>query len=427
MPVGNNFQHSIYSRANPADRLHFREFEAGAPPGSPAWREALAGLGTILADSGVRAVVFVHGAHWGTDIFGVQRLDEAGGLKRGYSRGIPGVDALLALMRDGTNGLPPLPNGQKPPLSNTDSLKQLLDERVSDAANFPTGQINAISAALNSKVSQPLLCDRYLWSSAHYHIGRAKAACDLLAYLRSLCTSQSIGPSHRILVLAHGHAGQVLALISNLLVPGQSSGRELIFRTLTSLYEQTNAAPQVLEGLRDIDSLLASGTVLGGATLDIVTLGTPVRYGWEPATLGKLLHLVNHRPIRTDTKHWLAKFDLPQITWELPLAAGGDYVQQLAVAGSDALPDSPHAQGANKALWELLEPYDGFERWLECVRKSVRCPSDGLCLLVDYKDAGASDPRDHVFGHAAYTRSKALLFTMTEIVRTLYAPSSWSS
>jgi hypothetical protein len=228
------------------------------------------------------------------------------------------------------------------------------------------------------------------------------------------------------LVLAHGHAGQVLALISNLLVSGQSPARDVILQTVLSVCDQSHAAPTV-ENIRTIESLLPAGSVFNGALIDVVTFGTPVRYGWEPSTLGKLLHVVNHRPIRTDGKQWLAKFELPQMTWELPVAAGGDYVQQLAVAGSDAVPALPEAQAANKTLWELLEPYDGFERWLECARKSVRCANDGGCLLVDYKDALTSEagnppPGDHVYGHAAYTRLNTLLFNMTEIVKSLYSP-----
>ena len=81
--------------------------------------------------------------------------------------------------------------------------------------------------------------------------------------------------------------------------------------------------------------------------------------------------------MRTDGKRWLAKTELPQITMEMPIAWGGDYVQQLAVGGSDAVATSEQAKAVNKALWELFEPWDGFERWLECARKSVRCQNDG--------------------------------------------------
>jgi len=105
----------------------------------------------------------------------------------------------------------------------------------------------------------------------------------------------------------------------------------------------------------------------------------------------------------------------------MPIAWGGDYIQQLAVAGSDAVPTTDAAKGANKALWEIVEPFDGFERWLECARRAVRIPSEGQGILADYKDStGSTNARDHYFGHAAYTRLNAMLFNTTEIVRTLY-------
>jgi hypothetical protein len=167
--------------------------------------------------------------------------------------------------------------------------------------------------------------------------------------------------------------------------------------------------------------MLSAGSLLNGASLDIVTFGQPVRYGWDPSGIGKLLHVVNHRNLRTDGKTWLAKMELPQITMEMPIAWGGDYVQELAVAGSDALPATEQAKTANKAVWELVEPFDGFERWLECARRAIRCPSEGRCLLVDYKDStGSTNPRDHYYGHAAYTRRDAMLFNTARIVDTFY-------
>jgi hypothetical protein len=114
--------------------------------------------------------------------------------------------------------------------------------------------------------------------------------------------------------------------------------------------------------------------------------------------------------------------ELPQITMEMPIAWGGDYVQQLAVAVTDATPASAETKTVNKAIWEIVEPYDGFERWLECVRKCVRCANDGQCLLVDYKDStGSADAGDHFYGHAAYTRMSSLLFNTTEIVQAFYS------
>jgi hypothetical protein len=373
--------------------------------------------GTSLSQAGVAAIIFLHGSIHGTDVFGTQRLDEVGGLKRGYSRGVSGVDALLAAMREGSNGIPLLPGGLRAPLLDDDATKHLLDEQIGDAGNFTEAYVQEFRQAINKNLTQPIACVRLLWSSEHHHLGRALAAVSLLNELHKLCTQQNLGKGHRILVQAHGQAGLVLALVSNLLCPSPITGRPKLLSILSDYAEQTNQ-PEVAATVRQLESLLATASLLNGVALDIVTFGTPVRYGWDPSGIGKLLHIVNHRNLRTDGKSWLAKMELPQITMEMPVAWGGDYVQELAVAGSDAVPATELGKAVNKRVWEMVEPYDGFERWLECARRAVRFPSEGRCLLVDYKDStGSTNPRDHYYGHAVYTRRHALLFNTAQIVR----------
>jgi hypothetical protein len=172
MPIGNNFQHAVYSRSDPGDRVGYRELVVGAPTDSLAWQDAMAAMGTQLALAGVRLVVFLHGTAFGTDLFGIQRLDEAGGLKRGYSRGIAGLDALLALMREGANGVPALKGGQHPPLTDDDFTKHLIDEQAGDAANFSHAYVELFKKAINRSTDRPIRCERVLWSSEHHHIGR---------------------------------------------------------------------------------------------------------------------------------------------------------------------------------------------------------------------------------------------------------------
>jgi hypothetical protein len=420
MPSENNFQHDELSRKSPGERFSATELTVGAPPASSAWSEAMATSGKQLSGAGVRAIVFLHGAIHGTDVFGMQRLDEVGGLKRGYSRGVSGLDALLAAMREVSNGIPLLPGGLKPPLPNDDATKKLLDEQIGDAGNFTNSNVALFQNAINKALSQPITCLRIVWSSEHHHLGRTIAAVRFLDALRKICDEQHITRGQRILVQAHGQAGLVMALASNLLCPSQIIGRPRLFSLLASYAEQTTQ-PDLAATIGRLEPLLAASSLLNGATLDVVTFGTPVRYGWDPSGIGKLLHIVNHRNLRTDGKTWLAKMELPQVTMEMPIAWGGDYVQELAVAGSDSVPTSEPAKAANKAVWEMVEPYDGFERWLECARRAVRFPSEGRCLLVDYKDStGSTNPRDHYYGHAAYTRRDAMLFNTSEIARTFY-------
>jgi hypothetical protein len=420
MPIENNFQHDELSRKSPGERLATTELTPGVEPGSPAWLNAMAQCGTTLSQAGVRVVVFLHGSIIGTDVFGIQRLDEVGGLKRGYSRGVAGLDALLAAMREESNGLVG-PHGLTPPLKNDDATKNLLDEQIGDAGNFTSASVGSFQKAVNTHATKPMACLRILWSSEHHHLGRAMAAIRLLGDLRSLCETQKLSSGDRILVQAHGQAGLVLALISNLLCPTSISGRQTLLSLLSSYAELTGQA-ELSATLKRVEPLLGTSSLLNGAMLDIVTLGMPVRYGWDPSGIGKLLHIVNHRNMRTDGKTWLSKMELPQITMEMPIAWGGDYVQELAVAGSDTVPATDAAKAANKALWELVEPFDGFERWLECARRAVRIPSEGLGILADYKDStGSTNVRDHYYGHAAYTRLSAMLFNTTTIVHTLYS------
>lgn len=421
MPIDNNFQHDELSRKSPGERLGSAELTVGADPGSPAWLDAMAQCGQTLSQAGVKTVILLHGSIIGADVFGMQRLDEVGGLKRGYSRGVAGLDALLAAMREGSNGIPPLPGDMKPPLANDDATKILLDDQVGDAGNFTNAAVELLQNAINKNVANLIACLRILWSSEHHHLGRAMAAVRLLDDLRTLCENQKLAAEDRILIQAHGQAGLVLALTSNLLCPSSISGRPKLFSLLSSYAEQNNQ-PDLAAVIKRIEPLLGTGSLLNGAMLDVVTFGMPVRYGWDPSGLGKLLHIVNHRNLRADGKTWLSKMELPQIMMEMPIAWGGDYIQELAVAGSDAVPVSDAAKAANKALWELVEPYDGFERWLECARRAVRFPSEGLGILADYKDCtGSTNVRDHYYGHAAYTRLSAMLFNTITIVRTLYS------
>lgn len=420
MPNENNFQHDELSRKSPGERLTTAELTVGALPESPAWFESMAQCGTALSQAGVRAVVFLHGSIRGSDVFGMQRLDEVGGLKRGYSRGVSGVDALLAAMREGDNGIPLLSGGLKLPLANDETTRKMVDDQAGEAGNFTAAYVALFQQAVNKRLPQPIAVRRILWTSEHHHLGRAAAAVHLLHELRSLCETQKLGKGDRILVQAHGQAGLVMALLSNLLCPSPITKRPKLLGLLAGYAEQHGQADLAAK-VRQIEPLLADHSLLNGATLDVVTMGTPVRYGWDLSGMGSLLHIVNHRNLRTDGKTWLSKMELPQVTMEMPIAWGGDYVQQLAVAGSDAVPASDAAKAVNKAVWEMVEPYDGFERWLECARRAVRFPSEGGCLLVDYKDCtNSTNVQEHYYGHAAYTRSNAMLFNTSEIIRSLY-------
>lgn len=420
MPLENNFQHAKYSRADPGDRVAWLEWEAGASPDSRHWGEVMSQAGTQLSSAGVRAVLFVNGMPL-TDPFGSERLDEAGGLKRGYSRGIPGLESLLGLLRAETNGLPKKEDLPQPPFANDEVTKRSLEDLVGEIGNFSSGYVQKFTGAVNSDLPSKLICDRYLWSSLNHHLGRVEAALNLIQFLQKWGQPLSLQEGHRVLVQAHGHAGHVLALMSNFIAKTEGTQRQAIFQILADHYDRTQQGGDAIASLDRLYRFLTTQSFLNGASLDIVTLGTSVRCGWDTSRVEKLLHIVNHRPIRGDAKRWLAKMELPQIAMEIPMLAGGDYVQQLAVAGTDAVPGSEAEQLVNKELAGILEPYDGFERWLECARRGTRCPNDGQCLLVDFHVQADRPSQEHLYGHGCYTSTKTMLFNTLQIVRTLYS------
>ncbi len=420
MPEENNFLHAKYSRSDPGDRVNYLTLETGAQSFSPAWKEALGSTGKTLHDSGVRAVLLLYGSYLGADIFGSKRLDDVGGLKRGYSRGIPGLESLLAMVRPGDFEKSPDSPPFAPPFSNDEATRAHIDQLVLDRGNFTAEYLKGLEEGLSSSGSS-ITCVRHLWSSLHHHLGRMEGALDLLHELRLLQQKLNLDQGHRVLIIAHGHAGQVAALLSNLVAPVESSVRDDLFEILGQFYSQSDTPRAALDHLQELDQFLATSQYESFPALDVVTLGTAIRYGWDTGGIGKLLHLVNHRPLRSDGKQWLAKMDLPQIVMEMPMTTGGDYVQQLAVASTDAVPDNLLEEEINQTLRENLEPYDGFERWLECARRVTRCPNDGQCLLIDYQDDASGTAMAHLYGHACYTRLPAMLFQTRQIAKALYS------
>jgi len=69
--------------------------------------------------------------------------------------------------------------------------------------------------------------------------------------------------------------------------------------------------------------------------LDVVTLGTPVRYGWDADGYGNLLHFIHHRPddgLPDDRAPFLPSAE------DILQAKQGDCVQQLGIAGTNFTP-----------------------------------------------------------------------------------------
>jgi hypothetical protein len=218
----------------------------------------------------------------------------------------------------------------------------------------------------------------------------------------------------RLLFWGHSHAGNVFALLSHLL-SGDAAAVDAYFQAAAPyLRRWLGRRPahwgQVREALHDWPAERAG-------QIDFVTFGTPIRYGWETAGYGKLLHFVNHRPA-PELPPYRAPF--PPRDAEVRQAVG-DAVHQFGIAGTNFLPNLPswRAVLADRRLGRLLQP-DLRRRDLPArLRCGMRVPDEGTTLLVDY-GGEAGHFAQHLAGHAVYTRERWLLFHAEQIARRLY-------
>ena len=149
--------------------------------------------------------------------------------------------------------------------------------------------------------------------------------------------------------------------------------------------------------------------------IDVVTFGTPVRYGWETSCLNSLTHFIHHRPAE-GLPVFQAPF--PPHLDDVVRCRHGDFVQQVGIAGTDFLPYllSRTTRLAERRLSRLLQPGLRRRDVLERLKSGQRLHDQGTNLLVDYAD----DPkslRATMIGHGIYTRREWLVFHAEEILR----------
>lgn len=329
------------------------------------WRRSMASLGTQLRDHRVAEVTLVHGTFVGTDpVALLQALDR-----------IPGSG--LDLRRR----LGPM-------------MKASAEHLLQDASNFPASYAALLQAATGVPTSI------FHWSSENGHVARLRAAVRLARYLAA--RTETRPPHARTLLVGHSHAGQIFAL-------------------LLQLRDEVAHAPQLVAIAREIgedgDALMEALAVLRRRRVDVVTMGTPVRYGWTEAAGPQLLHLVNHRGEGPTVP------DLPRGLQRMLTTADGDYIQLLGIAGSDLPSADPGTRALEDLLDEPLGPGWAPRAWLEGVRHGRRVPEGGFTWLVDYGDASESGRANLIqtgLGHAIYTRRTTMAFWLERAAERFY-------
>lgn len=379
MPFHNRFRHQRYDGGPPTVDVAWLDAVAPPPVDSPLWQTRMADAGAAMRKAGVAALYLVHGTFVGVDIVGFNRFVE-----------LLSTKAASALRS---------------------REKRLADRIVSDSGNYTPEVASVLERGLRVVPTK-----LFFWSSENHHLGRADGAIGLIDELAGELAAGRWPEGARVLLWGHSHGGNVLALATNLLA-GDAAARAEFFAA-TRPYRLSRLVPRgVRERWERVRELLEQPDApVRRLALDIVTFGTPIRYGWDTAGYSRLLHVIYHRPTP----------GLPAYATRFPFslrsamtAKRGDYVQQVGIAGTNfvlPVPVTPmqwtdarlhrllqtdHTLGGAAAWW----PRSAW-RWLEAGR---RVPDEGETLLVDYHRAA---PRYHqgARGHAIYTRASWLLY-----------------
>jgi hypothetical protein len=221
---------------------------------------------------------------------------------------------------------------------------------------------------------------------------------------------------------SHSHGGNALALLTNLLAADEPTRQEF-FEAAGAFHNRSRPHRTHFPVWHRVEQILADPAhPLRGLALDVITFGTPVRYGWDTGGFNNLLHIINHRPHPKKPEH-VAPY--PPRFGKLLLGAEGDFIQHIGIAGTN-LPPIPIAWRtflADRRLGKLFQR-DLAREWLRTrLRRGVRIHHEGTTLLMDYADPARS-PHRHLFGHAPYTRSRWMALHCELIAEHFYGKSS---
>lgn len=297
-----------------------------------------------------------------------------------------------------------------------DLARRLVERAVDDCGYYTNEYARDFAEALNADGGPTIEVRLFTWSGENHHLGRADAAVRLIDEWATL----ELAPGSRILAWAHSHAGNVLALLSNLVV-ADAAAQAAFFDAARPHFRIPWLGICDIPVWSRVETLLREGSrPIVKYPLDVVTFGTPLRYGWDLRGCERLLHFVHHRPLDpADPNRALP----PRSLDDVQRAVGGDYVQQLGIAGTN-LPPSPlmwRSWTADRRLNALLQPAELTVRnvW-ERMLAGRRVPDAGQTLLVDYGPAEGSIA-EHFAGHAVYTRREWLPFHADVTAEYLYS------
>ncbi|MDZ4659539.1 MAG: hypothetical protein SH868_18360 [Bythopirellula sp.] len=393
MPHDNRFRHQPYHAAEPTVPMEVLGTPLVVEPQAAEYDQALVAACESLGSANLVAVYLVHGTFTGNDAFGT--FTE---LQRFSPR-------LAERLRSW--------------------LKGIVNLVIDETGNYTPRFASTFQAGLSQGVGRKIPVRIFNWSSQNNHIARADGAVRLIAQLAEVAeqlaeekNASSTPP--RVMLWGHSHGGNVLALVTNLLAADRETRRRF-FDAARVFYTPWLSKDSDMPAWEQVEELLETDHGVRRLPLDIVTFGTPIRYGWESRGYGNLLHFVNHRPSGQVPTH---RTHHPLRPLHFFSALHGDYVHQLGIAGTNIIPVPLAVRTfiADRRLHDVLQSEHSWRGLLGKLAHGQRVHHEGPTLLVDYKDQGWRFWH-HLWGHGVYTRRNRLPFHLAEIAKRFYQAS----
>ena len=376
------FRHQDYSTTPPISPHHLLSPESYPPVGSDEFRERMQQVGAAFRTAGVEAVYLVHGSFVGPDALGI--LAE-------LARVFPSAGTAVRRV-----------------------IKRIVDKVAGEGGNYLPDYARCFQSSMCRNDEPPIPVQLFHWSSENHHLGRADGAVRLIDEL----ASREFLSGGRVLLWGHSHAGNVFALATNLLGGDREKVRRFFAAAEIYYRRPVVGRVDVPVWMRVRKLLEREGPSALAAPLDVVTFGTPIRYGWDPAGYAKLLHFVHHRAAE-GLPEYRAVF--PPKLDDIKSGADGDYLQQLGIAGTNVMPSmlTWRTWLADQRLKRLLQGDMRRRDTLERFQAGAIVPDEGTTLLVDY-GLPEGNIAQHIAGHAVYTRQQWMLFHAEEVARRFY-------